>query len=392
MKNIKFIVVFIAGLSVTVFGAYAATIQADINSFTQYIQSFFVTTDGTPSGDPFLHINGNGKTAIMQDDNYAFMFRDQSIVPIDIVWSIYQDEETILVNGVSDMALLWAINQTQWDVVNISTRIDDKVLAMMEYESSSDQNTETQIQHQVRVEESWTTISFDDHDVLGYHTVLGLWSYGLNMFSSLGWNILSVSREWILSLKNYSFPIDDWQANQVLTTNGNGQLSWTNASVNGQVVSSINGQIGDLWLTTDDLIQWEENGYIKTKKTTLTANDIKNLDTNRIELVPSPWVGKIIELVQIIYSYNAGTEAFNFNCSNDRISIVFTNEWTTEISSAGCSLTNGMNTLDSFKIFGYSNMMPLVSEEDWLSAKMDSTPSEWDGTLDIYVAYRERAL
>jgi|GEM_PF-3544425 len=85
MKNIKFIVVFIAGLSVTVFGAYAATIQADINSFTQYIQSFFVTTDGTPSGDPFLHINGNGKTAIMQDDNYAFMFRDQSIVPIDIV-------------------------------------------------------------------------------------------------------------------------------------------------------------------------------------------------------------------------------------------------------------------------------------------------------------------
>lgn len=57
MKNIKLIAVFIAGLSVTVFGAYAATIQADINSFTQYIQNFLVTSDGTPNGTGFVNID-----------------------------------------------------------------------------------------------------------------------------------------------------------------------------------------------------------------------------------------------------------------------------------------------------------------------------------------------
>jgi hypothetical protein len=57
MKNIKLIAVFIAGLSVTAFTAYAATIDANIISFTQYIQELFVTSDGTPNGNTIMRVD-----------------------------------------------------------------------------------------------------------------------------------------------------------------------------------------------------------------------------------------------------------------------------------------------------------------------------------------------
>lgn len=57
MRNLKLIATFVAGLSVTIFAAYAATIEADINSFTQYIQNFLVTSDGTPNGTGFVNID-----------------------------------------------------------------------------------------------------------------------------------------------------------------------------------------------------------------------------------------------------------------------------------------------------------------------------------------------
>lgn len=329
----------------------------------------------------------------MQDENYAFIFRDQSIVPIDIVGSVYQGNDTVLVNGISDTALLWAINQILWDSVGISTRTEnDKVLAMMEYESSSDQNPETQIQHQIRLEEDWTTIKFDDYDVLWYNTVLGLWSYGLNVSSSLGWNILSLNREWLLSLKNYSFPIEDWQPNQVLSTNGEGILSWVDVSGGWggwAGVSSLNGQIGDLWLTSDDIEQGEENQFLVTKRITLSAEQILNLHTNPLPALPAPWNNKIITVLDIFARFNPWATAYTpsgfpnvavYYQDQDPGSALKTNydflENTTEFVqklSPGCfgNCATDMNNKGMFI---------------WYEA--GASVSGGDGTVDLYISYK----
>lgn len=67
MKN------FIKHLSVWIFAVFAGivsvyvsaqvssvSIEANIGSFVQYIGSLFVTSDGTPSGQPIVSIDDNG--------------------------------------------------------------------------------------------------------------------------------------------------------------------------------------------------------------------------------------------------------------------------------------------------------------------------------------------
>lgn len=55
IKNITFVAA--GAVLATTAGLYAATIDANINSFTQYIQELFVTSDGTPDGDIAFSVN-----------------------------------------------------------------------------------------------------------------------------------------------------------------------------------------------------------------------------------------------------------------------------------------------------------------------------------------------
>lgn len=58
---IKNIAIFTAGAAITITTwLFAASIDANINSFTQYIQNLFVTSDGTPTGDTVLSVDGSG--------------------------------------------------------------------------------------------------------------------------------------------------------------------------------------------------------------------------------------------------------------------------------------------------------------------------------------------
>lgn len=58
---IKNIAIFTAGAIITISTwLFAASIDANINSFTQYIQNLFVTSNGTPTGTPRLSVDENG--------------------------------------------------------------------------------------------------------------------------------------------------------------------------------------------------------------------------------------------------------------------------------------------------------------------------------------------
>lgn len=93
------------------------------------------------------------------------------MLPFNAAGSLYADEDMLLFNGITDnngpMSVAIANNSND-ERVGISTRVeeDNNILAMMEYESSSNQDMQTQIQHQLRVQADGTTISFDDYDVL----------------------------------------------------------------------------------------------------------------------------------------------------------------------------------------------------------------------------------
>ena len=58
LKNISLIA--IGAILASTAALYAATIEANINSFTQYIQELFVTSDGTPTGDVVMEVNSDG--------------------------------------------------------------------------------------------------------------------------------------------------------------------------------------------------------------------------------------------------------------------------------------------------------------------------------------------
>ncbi len=68
-----------AGLSIAAFGTYAASIDANIISFRQYIQEFFVTSDGTPDGDIIMQVNTNNK-AITANGEIELTYDKTSIV------------------------------------------------------------------------------------------------------------------------------------------------------------------------------------------------------------------------------------------------------------------------------------------------------------------------
>lgn len=394
MRNLKLIATFVAGLSVTIFAAYAATIEADINSFTQYIQNFLVTSDGTPNGTGFVNIDWEGQSLTINKDDLHFIFND--MLPFNAAGSLYADEDMLLFNGITDnngpMSVAIANNSND-ERVGISTRVeeDNNILAMMEYESSSNQDMQTQIQHQLRVQADGTTISFDDYDVLWQNIKLWIGALWLYVSSSLGGNILQIAQDGTIWFKNYSFPINDGQTNQVLTTDGNGQLSRTDVSWGGgwAGVSSLNGQVWDLWLTSDDITQGDENQFVVTKRITLTANQILNLHTTPIQALPAPWEDKIITILDIFARFNPETTPYT-PTGFANLAVYYTDQDPAQALKTNFDfLENTTEFVQKLSPWCFGNCA-IDMNNKWLSIwyEAGASVSGGDGTVDLYISYK----
>ena len=136
----------------------------------------------------------------------------------------------------------------------------------------------------------------------------------------------------------YKFPATDGTANQVLTTNGNGDLSWTAKGSGG--ASAINnlsdvtinspsaGQVlkynGSAWINDTDLTTggsgttYDESSF-DVKTSNFNAQSGKrygvNTTSNKITatMPGSPSVGDAVKFVQILDSYGTNSFTINFN-------------------------------------------------------------------------------
>jgi hypothetical protein len=200
---------FVSGMilatSVSIFASNSGTsIDANLVNLQQYLKEFLVTSDGTPQGDQFLSINWEAGTMFASSGNFAFDFNSHNFTPFDYVWGVYNDGLwNILVNGIANswlpIALISALS-SDGDQIGISTRKQNgQLIAMMEYESTGNQDEAVQVQHQLRLQADGTTISFDDSNVLWLHSLLTFNGQWLNI-STNGWQqVLSLARNgWFL--------------------------------------------------------------------------------------------------------------------------------------------------------------------------------------------------
>ncbi len=122
--------------------------------------------------------------------NFAFDFNSHTIIPFDAAAMLYQDANVSFANGIinsGDPMITLVGSDVGGEQIGISVRdTNNEIQAMIEYESTGNQDEAVQVQHQLKVKADGTTISFDDYNVLGSQTQLGLGGYGFYITASSG--------------------------------------------------------------------------------------------------------------------------------------------------------------------------------------------------------------
>lgn len=241
----------------TSFGILAAnpqptSIQASLVNLVQYLGELHITSDGTPHGDDVLSINSNGNfvQTRSQDDIQYGLVNDWSVFGMPYVWAMASSWDYSYFAGIEKIpwqwpwqwliSVLWSMNLASWRVNYIGAKPEGIAMSHVSQVGVSDAD------NSIFVNESGVQFSF------------------------------------IGASNKYRFPTTAWQANQVLTTDGAGQLSWENAA------------------STDT----------KTTTVYLSSSDILSLDTTPIILIPAPAANQINIITELIMIYRFGTTPY----------------------------------------------------------------------------------
>lgn len=247
-------------------------------------------------------------------------------------------------------------------------------------------------------------------DVLGVHNYFTAYPQGVVMaYSGVSWQksrvigadglgayvngsgVIRIWNDWLLSLKNYIFPLANGSEWQVLTSHSNGQLSWEDGgwSSNSFGVSSINGSTGDVFITTDDIQQGTQNQFVQTARITLSSNDLLNLHVNPIQFIAAPWSGKAIIIMDIVAKLNVWSTPYTIN-GYPNIAVYY----------------NGQNPSDGYKTsYDFLTLMSDVTTRVWAWSigwatvdiqnksidiwyEAGASVTNWDGTVDLYITYK----
>jgi hypothetical protein len=272
-----------------------------------------------------------------------------------IVWAIAIFEDMSYLNWIQSlpgnwlMSVVWAVNNTLWYVNFLAANENGIAMSHVTQMGESDSDNE------ILVNGNGVQFSF-----------VGDWNY-------------------------YRFPMTKWLPWQALVTDGNGELYWADMSEwegGWAGVSSLNGQIGDLWLTTDDIEQGEENQFLVTKRITLSAEQILNLHTNPIQALPAPWSNKIITILDIFARLNAWTPYTPSWFPN--IAVYYEGQNPMEALKTNYDfLQNTTEFVQKLSPWCFGNCASDMNNKGlyiWYEA--GASVSGGDGTVDLYISYK----
>lgn len=328
LKNIFLVWSWIAiATSASIFAAQAGTsIQANLVNLVQYLGELYITSDGTPQGDPVMHVDGSGNLLQIrqQDDTQYGILNDSTTLSMPYVGSMSASWDDAHLVGIQNIPWLGLLS----------------VVAAM--------GSESEWVNYLGVSNRWIWISHigevgsGDSDNSIFVDADGI------QFSFMGAN------------KEYRFPTDAWQANQVLTTDGAGQLSWTDAG----------------WSSTDVVIStWLWISYL----------DIQNMWTNPIEIVPEPGEGKFVQVLDASIKYNPGNTPYTMPWGN-MVLYQWGNpsQFLFQFSNILPSLTPSFSAW-----YDWSSMRTIGENESVkLSTEDASNPTDGDGSIEVYVTYK----
>lgn len=158
----------------------------------------------------------------------------------------------------------------------------------------------------------------------------------------------------------YTFPMDAGSPGQVLTTNGSNELSWADAG-------------------------WSSNSTVLSTGIFVSSDELLNMWVNPIELIPSPGEGKYIQPIAVSIKFSPWLTPYDFGWHL----VVF--EWWSSVNYL-YNFTADLSTTESFIVNGWYNISTIAKlgedEALKLSSIENSSPTGWDGVLEVFITYR----
>ena len=126
-------------------------------------------------------------------------------------------------------------------------------------------------------------------------------------------------------------------------------------------------------------------GFILNTKVSLTAAQIKTINSVPIEVIPTAGAGRAIEVISAFLRFNYGTVTFDASLAY-LLSLYTLTSSTTQFSTGNNILSRTSSTIQTFDKDGSTANQLVENQPIYVNGGDDSTVG--DSTIDLYINYR----
>lgn len=136
---------------------------------------------------------------------------------------------------------------------------------------------------------------------------------------------------------------------------------------------------------TYDTKSIDGESFILNTKVSLTAAQIKTINSVPISVISAPGAGKVIEIISAFLKFNYGTVTFDESIDNS-LSLYTLTSSTTQFSTGNNILSRTSSTIQTFDKDGSTANQLVENQPIYVNGGDDSTVG--DSTIDLYINYR----